>query len=568
MNENEKNPAAENAAAGNGNTNFIHEIINADIAAGKCPHVVTRFPPEPNGYLHIGHAKAICLDYGTAKKYGGTFHLRFDDTNPVKEDTEYVESIMEDVRWLGAEWGEHLYYASDYFEKFYEYACKLIRDGKAYVCELTDEEMKEYRGTLTVPGKESPWRNRSVEENLDLFERMRAGEFADGTKVLRAKIDMASPNIHMRDPIIYRIRHTSHHRTGDKWCIYPMYDFAHPLEDLVEGITHSMCTLEFEIHRPFYDWLLAAVAPEPRPRQIEFSRLNLAYTVMSKRKLLELVKENYVNGWDDPRMPTISGLRRRGVPASVIRRFCEELGATKYNSLTDLSLLEYFIREELNKSCPRAMAVLDPVKVVIDNYPEDLTEEMDVINNPEDPEAGTRKVPFTKELYIERDDFKEEAPKKFFRLAPGMEVRLRCAYFVRCTSFEKDADGNVTTIHCTYDPASKGGNSPDGRKVKGTIHWVSAKHAVDAEVRLYDRLFTLADLGEATGDYKEYLNADSLKVVTGKIEPSLAAAKAGDRFQFERLAYFCVDTKDSKEGAPVFNRIVTLKDSWAKMEKK
>ena len=551
--------------------NFIHEKIDADLASGKCTKVVTRFPPEPNGYLHIGHAKAICLDYGTAVKYNGTFHLRFDDTNPVKEDTEYVESIKEDVKWLGADWGDNLFYASDYFEKFYGYAQELIRLGKAYVCELTDEEMRSYRGTLTEPGKESPYRNRSVEENLDLFERMRNGEFPDGAKVLRAKIDMAPPNIHMRDPIIYRIRHTDHHRTGSKWCIYPMYDFAHPLEDLVEGITHSMCTLEFEIHRPFYDWLLKTLVPDgPRPEQIEFSRLNLAHTMMSKRKLRELVMTGAVDGWDDPRMPTVSGLRRRGIPASVIRTFCRELGATKFNSLTDMSLLEFFIREELNKTAPRVMAVLDPVKVIIDNYPEDLTEEMDAINNPEDPSAGTRKVPFTKELYIERDDFREEAPKKFYRLAPGMEVRLRCAYFVTCTSFEKDADGKVTCIHCTYDPATKGGNAPDGRKVKGTIHWVSAKYAVSTEVRLYDRLFSIENTEEIPGDedYRNYLNPDALRVVEGKLERSLADAAPGDRFQFERLGYFCVDTKNSTPEKKIFNRIVTLKDSWAKIEGK
>ena len=551
--------------------NFIHEQIDAELKEIPGRQIVTRFPPEPNGYLHIGHAKAICIDYGTAKKYNGTFHLRFDDTNPTKEDTEYVDSIQEDVRWLGAQWGDNMFYASDYFEKFYNYAVELIRKGKAYVCDLNEEEIRLHRGTLTEPGKESPYRNRSVEENLDLFARMRAGEFSDGEKVLRAKIDMASPNIHMRDPVIYRIRHAHHHRTGDAWCIYPMYDFAHPLEDLVEGITHSICTLEFEIHRPFYDWLLENVSAPPRPRQIEFARLNLTYTVMSKRKLLELVKENYVDGWDDPRMPTLCGLRRRGVPPEAIRAFCEEIGITKYNSLTDLSLLEYFIRENLNKSAKRVMGVLDPVKLVIDNYPEDLTEEMEAVNNPEDPEAGTRMVPFSRELYIERDDFKEEAPKKFFRLTPGNEVRLRYAYFVKCVSCEKDEQGNVTVVHCTYDPATKGGNAPDGRKVKGTIHWVSAKHALCSEVRLYDRLFTIENVGDIPEgeDYKNYLNADSVRIVKdAKLEPSLASAQKGDRFQFERLGYFCVDSKDSKENAPVFNRTVQLKDSWSKIEKK
>lgn len=551
--------------------NFIHEQIDAEIKAGTVTKVVTRFPPEPNGYLHIGHAKAISIDYGTAKKYNGEFHLRFDDTNPTKEDTEYVESIQEDVRWLGADWGKNLFYASDYFEKFYEYAVVLIKKGKAYVCDLNEEEIRELRGTLTESGKESPYRSRSVEENLDLFARMRNGEFKDGAKVLRAKIDMASPNIHMRDPVIYRIRHAHHHRTGDKWCIYPMYDFAHPLEDLIEGITHSICTLEFEIHRPFYDWLLENVSAPPRPRQIEFARLNLTYTVMSKRKLLQLVKENYVDGWDDPRMPTLCGFRRRGVPPEAIRAFCEEIGITKYNSLSDLSLLEYFIRENLNRTASRVMAVLDPVKVVIDNYPEGQTEEMDAVNNPEDPSAGTRKVPFTRELYIERDDFREEAPKKFYRLTPGAEVRLRYAYFVKCVSCEKDADGKVTVIHCTYDPATHGGNAPDGRKVKGTIHWVSAEHAMDAEVRLYDRLFTIENVGDIPEgvDYKTYLNPDSVKVISAaKLELSLRNAAPGTRFQFERLGYFCVDSKHSQPGKPVFNRTVQLKDSWAKIEKK
>ncbi len=553
-------------------SNFIHEMIDEEIRSGKSDgHIVTRFPPEPNGYLHIGHAKSICLNYGTAQKYGGTFHLRFDDTNPTKEDTEYVESIMEDVRWLGADWKDKLFFASDYFEKFYEYAVQLIKLGKAYVCELSDSEMREYRGTLTTPGKESPYRNRSVEENLDLFARMRAGEFEDGSKVLRAKIDMASPNIHMRDPVIYRIRHTSHHRSGDKWCIYPMYDFAHPLEDAIEHITHSICTLEFEIHRPFYDWLLENLTPTPRPRQIEFARLNLTNTVMSKRKLLELVKEHRVSGWDDPRMPTLSAFRRRGVPPEAIRAFCEAVGVTKYNSLTDLSLLEYYIRENLNRTAKRVMVVMNPLKVILDNYPDDLVEEMDAVNNPENPEDGTRKVPFSKVLYIERDDFREDAPKKFYRLAPGAEVRLRYAYFVKCVSVDKDENGEITAVHCTYDPATKGGNAPDGRKVKGTIHWVSAKHAFTTEVRLYDRLFSIENVGDIPDgeDYRTYLNPDSLKVVRGAMmEPSLAHAEKGARFQFERIGYFCVDSKDTLEGKAVFNRTVQLKDSWAKIEAK
>ncbi|HCG26114.1 MAG TPA: glutamine--tRNA ligase [Lentisphaeria bacterium] len=562
MSDNETAPAS----------NFIHEMIDGEIKTGKSDgRIVTRFPPEPNGYLHIGHAKSICLNYGTAQKYNGTFHLRFDDTNPTKEDTEYVESIMEDVRWLGADWKDKLFFASDYFEKFYEYAVQLIKLGKAYVCELSDTEMREYRGTLTAPGKESPYRNRSVEENLDLFARMRAGEFEDGSKVLRAKIDMASPNIHMRDPVIYRIRHTSHHRSGDQWCIYPMYDFAHPLEDAIEHITHSICTLEFEIHRPFYDWLLESLVPAPRPQQIEFARLNLTNTVMSKRKLLELVKEHNVSGWDDPRMPTISGLRRRGVPPEAIRAFCEGIGVTKYNSLTDLSLLEYYIRENLNKTAKRVMVVMNPLKVILDNYPDDLVEEMDAVNNPENPEDGTRKVPFSKVLYIERDDFREEAPKKFYRLAPGAEVRLRYAYFVKCVSVDRDGNGEITAVHCTYDPETRGGNAPDGRKVKGTIHWVSAKHAFNTEVRLYDRLFTVENVGDIPEgeDYRSYLNPDSLKIVRGAMmEPSLKEAKKGDRFQFERIGYFCVDSKDEFEEKPVFNRTVQLKDSWAKIEAK
>ena len=552
--------------------NFIHEIIDNDLAVGKNGgKVITRFPPEPNGYLHIGHAKSICLNYGTAVKYGGKFNLRMDDTNPTKEDTEYVESILEDVKWLGGDWEDRFYHASDYFDQLYGYAVSLIKQGKAYVCELTDDEFKDYKGNLTTPGKPSPYRDRTVEENLDLFERMKNGEFSDGSKVLRAKIDMAHPNMHMRDPAIYRIRHADHHNTGSKWCIYPLYDFAHPLEDAIEGITHSICTLEFEIHRPLYDWFIENLETPSNPRQIEFARLSLTYTVMSKRKLLELVKNNYVAGWDDPRMPTVCAFRRRGVPAEAIRDFCEKIGVTKFNSLTDIALLDFCIRENLNKTAPRRMAVMNPVKLIIDNYPAGQTEEMEVINNPEDPEAGSRKVPFSGELYIERDDFMEEPVKQFHRLAPGKEVRLRCAYFVTCTSVDKDADGNITAIHCTYDPATRGGNAPDGRKVKGTIHWVSAPHAVEAEARIYDRLFTIADTNAIPEDqdYKDYLNPESLKVVTCFVEPSLKDVEPGFRCQFERVGYFCADPKDHQPGTkPVFNRTVPLKDSWAKIAAK
>ena len=553
-------------------SNFIHEIIESDLAAGRNGgKVVTRFPPEPNGYLHIGHAKSICLNYSTAQKFGGKFNLRMDDTNPVKEDTEYVESILEDVKWLGADWEDRFYYASDYFDQLFEYAVQLIKDGKAYVCELSEDEFKEYRGTLTEPGKPSPYRSRSVEENLDLFMRMKNGEFPDGSKVLRAKIDMASPNMHMRDPAIYRIRHTDHHNTGSKWCVYPLYDFAHPLEDAIEGITHSICTLEFEIHRPLYDWFIENLPTPYKPHQYEFARLNLSYTVMSKRKLLELVKGNYVEGWDDPRMPTVCAFRRRGVPAEAIREFCETIGVTKFNSLTDIALLEYCIRDNLNKTSARAMAVMNPLKLIIDNYPEGQTEEMDVINNPEDPNAGTRKVPFSKELYIEQDDFMEDPPKKYFRLAPGKEVRLRCAYFVTCTSVVKDEAGNVIEVHCTYDPETRGGNAPDGRKVKGTIHWVSVPHAVKAEARLYDRLFTVEDVGGLPEgeNYLDYLNPDSKKVVECFVEPSLAQVAPGTRVQFERVGYFCAEPKDHVPGEKVvFNRTVPLKDSWAKIQAK
>lgn len=553
-------------------SNFIENIIEEDLKQGKNNgRVHTRFPPEPNGYLHIGHAKSICLNFGIAAKYGGLCNLRFDDTNPTKEDVEYVESIKEDVRWLGFDWDDRLFYASDYFEQLYEYAVELIKAGKAYVCDLSPDEIREYRGTLTEPGKESPYRNRSVEENLDLFRRMRAGEFPDGSRVLRAKIDMASPNLNMRDPVLYRILRATHHRTGDKWCIYPMYDFAHPLSDALEGITHSICTLEFEDHRPLYDWLIENVSVPSRPRQIEFARLNLSYTVMSKRKLLELVKRGIVSGWDDPRMPTISGLRRRGYTPESIRTFCERIGVAKANSVVDIALLEHCVREDLNRRAQRVMAVLRPLRVVIDNYPEDKVEWLEAVNNPEDPSMGTRKVPFSRVLYIERDDFKEEPPPKFYRLAPGREVRLRYAYFIKCTDVVKDEKtGEVTELHCTYDPGTLGGSAPDGRRVKATLHWVSAAHALEAEVRLYDRLFTKEDPG-AEEDFLSCVNPDSLKVLTGcRVEPSLAGAAPGDRFQFERLGYFCVDPDSSwgvGERRLVFNRTVDLKDEWAKIQK-
>ncbi len=543
-------------------SNFIHDIIDTDLASGKHTEVVTRFPPEPNGYLHIGHAKAICLDFGTALKYGGRCHLRYDDTNPTAEDTEYVGAIEEDVRWLGFDWGTHLYWASDYFDRMYECAVELIKRGKAYVCDLSVDAFKEYRGVPNIPGKEPAGRQRSVAENLNLFDRMKNGEFADGTYVLRAKIDMNSPNLHMRDPAIYRIKHASHHNTGDKWCIYPMYDFAHCLEDSIEGVTHSLCTLEFEVHRPLYDWILETLELY-QPRQYEFARLNLTYTIMSKRKLLELVKENLVSNWDDPRMPTLCGMRRRGYTPEAIRAFCTEIGITKTESLTDVALLEHHVRSDLNEIAPRRMAVLDPLKVVITSYPKGQTEEFELPNHPNKPEMGNRTVPFSREIYIEREDFMEEPAKKFFRLAPGAEVRLRGAYLVTCTNIVKDANGNIVELHCSYDPASKGGNAPDGRKVKGTIHWVSAAHGVKAEVRLYDRLFTSENPAAEAGDFKDYLNPDSLKVITGMIEPGLATAKAGEKFQFERIGYFCADL-DTSASKPVFNRTVGLKDSWAK----
>ncbi len=548
---------------------FIREIIVSDRAAGRHGgRVHTRFPPEPNGYLHIGHAKAICLNFGVANEFGGWCNLRMDDTNPTKEDIEYVESIERDVAWLGFRWHDGVLYAADYFQQMYDYAEQLVRMGKAYVDDLTAEQIREYRGTLTESGRESPYRNRSVEENLDLLRRMKAGEFPDGSRVLRAKIDMASPNINLRDPTLYRIRHASHHRTGDAWCIYPMYDYAHPIEDAIEDITHSLCTLEFEDHRPFYDWVIEALGTPGRPRQIEFARLNLTYTLMSKRKLLQLVEAKHVSGWDDPRMPTISGLRRRGYTPEAIRDFCDRIGVAKKENVIDLALLEYCVREDLNKRAPRAMAVLDPLRVVVENYPEDLVEDMDVVNNPEDESAGTRKVPFARVLYIERDDFREDPPKKFFRLAPGREVRLRNAYLVTCRDVVKDpATGEIVELRCTYDPATRGGDAPDGRKVKATLHWVSAAHAVDGEVRLYDRLFSVPDPSDDEGkDWRTLLNPSSLVVLpAAKLEPSLASRPAGTRVQFERLGYFAVDP-DSTPGHPVYNRTVTLKDSWAKIE--
>jgi glutaminyl-tRNA synthetase len=548
---------------------FIRTIISEDLATGtNGGRVATRFPPEPNGYLHIGHAKSICLNFGVARDFGGTCNLRFDDTNPAKEDVEYVDAIEEDVRWLGFEW-DGLHFASDYFEQLYEYAVELIRRGKAYVDSQSADEIRRNRGTLTESGIESPFRSRSVDENLDLFARMRAGEFADGTHVLRARIDMASPNINMRDPVLYRIKRAHHHRTGDAWCIYPMYDFAHPPSDALECITHSLCTLEFEDHRPLYDWLNDSLPVPCKPRQIEFARLNLSYTVMSKRKLLELVQENRVRGWDDPRMPTIVGMRRRGYTPEAIRAFCDRIGVAKRENLVDVALLEHAVREDLNRRAMRVMGVLRPLKVVIENYPEDRTEDVDVVNNPEDAAAGTRKVPFSRVLYIERDDFREDPPKKFFRLAPGREVRLRCAYFITCTGVVKDpATGEVTELRCTYDPATRGGDAADGRKVKATLHWLSAAHAIDAEVRLYDRLFTTEEPGKGERDYHADLNPASLEVITeARIEPSAGDAPVGTTYQFERMGYFCVDP-DTRPGKPVFNRTVTLKDSWSKVEPK
>ena len=545
---------------------FIRSIVEEDIRTNRFGgRVVTRFPPEPNGYLHIGHSKAFCLDFGIAAEYGGRCHLRLDDTNPTREEVEYVESIKEDIRWMGWDWGEHLYHASDYFDKLYEYAVKLIKKGKAYVCDLTPEQIREYRGTLTEPGKESPYHNRSVEENLDLFERMRAGEFEEGSRILRAKIDMASGNLNMRDPVMYRILKVPHHHTGDKWCIYPTYDFAHGQSDSIEGITHSMCSMEYEDHRPLYDWFLDELEIH-HPRQIEFARLNLNYTVMSKRKLRQLVEQGLVMGWNDPRMPTLSGMQRRGYTPEAIRDFLDRIGVAKRENVVDIALLDHCVREDLNKHAPRVMGVLRPLRVVIENYPEGQTEELDAVNNPEDPSMGSRKVPFSRELYIERDDFLEDPPKRFFRLSPGREVRLRYGYLITCVRVVKDEKtGEMVELRCTYDPETRGGHAPDGRKVRGTIHWVSAPHSLKAEVRLYHRLFT-TEKPDEEGDFIPYLNPSSLERLTScRVEPSLAKAAPGSRYQFERLGYFCVDSGDSSPDALVFNRTVSLRDSWSKL---
>jgi len=561
--------SAESLTESGGRSNFIRDIIIHDIKAGKNGgRVQTRFPPEPNGYLHIGHAKAICLDFGLAAEFGGKCNLRFDDTNPSKEETEYVESIMEDVQWLGFKWDE-LFYASDYFQQLYEWGVQLIKAGKAYVCDLSADEVRQYRGTLTEPGKDSPYRNRPIEENLDLFERMKKGEFPDGSRTLRAKIDMASPNFNMRDPVMYRILHMEHHRTGNQWCIYPMYDYAHGQSDSIERVTHSMCTLEFDDHRPLYNWFIEQLGIFPS-QQYEFDRLSLTYTVMSKRKLLRLVQEDRVKGWDDPRMPTLSGMRRRGYTSEAIRNFCANVGVSRTNGITQLSHLEYFLREDLNKHAARVMAVQRPLRVVIDNYPDDLVEEMDAVNNPEDVSAGTRKVPFSKVLYIEQEDFREDPPKQYYRLAPGREVRLRYGYLITCRSVVKDADGNVVELRCAYDPETRGGNTPDGRKVKSTIHWVSAAHAVDAEIRLYDNLFMKENPNEVEEgqDFTANLNPNSMETLTGcKVEPSLRNAAPGARYQFERMGYFCADP-DSTPGKPVFNRTIGLRDTWAKIEQR
>ena len=557
-------PTAESTAP----LDFIREIITDDLRTGKHKQIATRFPPEPNGYLHIGHAKSICLNFGVAREFNGTCNLRFDDTNPTKEDVEYVDSIIDTVRWLGFDWDDRLYYASDYFEQIYEYTVGLIKDGKAYVDDLSAEEIRAYRGTLKEPGRESPWRNRSVEDNLELFELMRKGEFEDGARVLRAKIDMASPNLNMRDPVIYRIRHASHHRTGDTWCIYPMYDYTHAISDAIEHITHSLCTLEFEDHRPLYDWAVDNLPVPSKPRQIEFARLNLTYTVMSKRKLLQLVQEGLVSGWDDPRMPTLVGLRRRGFTPESIREFAARIGMAKRENMVDVALLEDAVRDDLNRRAPRAMAVLNPLRVVIENYPEGQVEAIEIPANPEDPSLGNRKVPFSKVLYIEQDDFREVPPPKYFRLSPGKEVRLRGTYFLKCERVVKDEQtGAIVELRCTYDPATRGGSSPEGRKVKATIHWVSAQHALDADVRLYDRLFTVEDLHDAEEgrDWKSYLNPASLQVLTGcKVEPGVAGAPALAKYQFERLGYFCVD-QDSTADRLVFNRTVSLRDTWARI---
>ncbi len=552
-------------------SNFIRKIISEDLQQNRIEgRVHTRFPPEPNGYLHIGHAKSICLNFGLAQEFGGLCNLRFDDTNPEKEETEYVESIRQDVRWLGFDWEDREYFASDYFDQLYQYAVDLIKQGKAYVDSLSAEEIREYRGTLTEPGRESPWRDRSVDENLALFEDMRDGRLEEGQSVLRAKIDMASPNINMRDPIIYRIRKAPHHRSGDRWCIYPMYDFTHCLSDAIEHITHSVCTLEFEDHRALYDWFIDNLETPSRPRQYEFARLNLSYTVLSKRKLIELVKEAHVSGWDDPRMPTLSGLRRRGFTAAAIRDFCDRIGVTKSDTRIDIGVLENSLREDLDKNAPRAMAVLRPLKVVIENYPEDGEEELEAANHPQKPEMGSRKVPFSRVIYIEQDDFMEEAPKKFFRLAPGREVRLRYAYFITCQEVIKDEEtGEIVELRCRYDPATRGGNAPDGRKVKGTLHWVSERHGIKSEVRLYDRLFTAAHPGQGDGDSKDFLNPASVEILRDAlVEPSLKTAQAEDRFQFERLGYFVADKNDWDPLRPVFNRTLTLRDTWGKVSKK
>jgi glutaminyl-tRNA synthetase len=562
-------PLKENNEAAAGYTDFIRAIIREDLRTNKYEgRVHTRFPPEPNGYLHIGHAKSICLNFGLAAEFGGLCNLRFDDTNPTTEEVEYVESIEEDVRWLGFDWDDRIFYASDYFDQLCEHAVQLIKAGKAYVDSLTPDQIRQYRGSLTESGKESPYRNRSMEENLELFEGMKAGKFKDGEHVLRARIDMASPNLNMRDPIIYRIKHATHHRSGDRWCIYPMYDFAHGLSDSIERITHSICTLEFEDHRPLYDWFLDELAVY-HPQQIEFARLFLSYTVLSKRKLLELVEGGFVDGWNDPRMPTLSGIRRRGYTPEAIRNFCELIGVAKRDSVVDVALLEHALREDLNKRAPRVMGVLRPLRVVIENYPEGQVEELDAVNNPEDPQMGTRKVPFSRVLYIEQDDFREDPPKKYYRLSPGREVRLRYGYFITCTGVVKDEKtGEIVELRCTYDPATRGGDSPDGRSPKSTLHWVSEAHAVPAEVRLYDRLFTKANPMEGAEDFKKFLNPDSLEIVKGcLLEPSLATARPGSLYQFERIGYFCVDSLDSSQEMPVFNRAVSLRDTWAKIER-
>ena len=561
-------PAKTATEAEEGRRDFIRDIVRADLEAGRTEQVVTRFPPEPNGYLHIGHAKSMCLNFGVAEEFGGRCNLRFDDTNPTKEEMEYIEAIQDDVRWMGFDWGAEACYASDYFQQLYDWAEHLIEAGKAYVDDLSAEEIRAYRGTLTEPGRDSPYRERPAEESLALFRAMRAGDFPDGARVLRAKIDMASGNINLRDPVIYRILHAHHPRSGDAWCVYPTYDFAHGQSDAIEGVTHSICTLEFEDHRPLYDWLIENLPVPSRPRQYEFARLNLAYTVLSKRRLIALVTEGHVTGWDDPRMPTIRGLRRRGVPAAALRDFAKRIGVAKADNLVELSLLEHCIREELNRSAPRRMAVLRPLKLVIENYPEGESETLEAVNNPEDPEAGSRQVPFSRELWIEREDFMEDPPKKFFRLAPGREVRLRYAYFVTCTEVVKDAAGEVVELRCSYDPATRGGDSPDGRKVKATLHWVSAAHALPAEVRLYDRLFAAEVPGSGGRDAFEDLNPDSLEVLRDcRLEPALAEAEVGVPLQFERLGYFCADP-ETAPGRPLFNRTVALRDSWAKAQRK